>query len=506
MSLQARRELLFRIHSRYQDADKHQKTVIINGFVAATGYRRKYAIDLLNKGPKQLDIQQRTRKPKYGEDVRLALLSVWNTTNQICGKRLVCFMPVMVESLERFGHLKLTDETRTQLLSISAATIDRIVAQERAKSPKGRSTTKAGGLLKQRIKVRTFADWKECEPGFFEADLVAHCGERVDGAFLNTLVLTDIATAWTEFVPLLRRSYSDVKVSLEAIRQAMPMPLLGLDTDNGSEFINHELFEYCDSEKISFTRSRPYRKNDQAHVEQKNGNIVRRIVGYDRYEGEQAWDCMLRLYRVLRLYVNFFQPSMKLLTKSRDRSKITKHYDKAQTPFERVLKSSKIPTATKDRLQVLFKEMDPVALFREIRRCQNDLEKLEFADPVAEDSNESKSEPAEEPTKDVREELSSSLKWPRKKHIRTKHSKPRTWRTRPDPFASVESDIVLAIQVNPDLNAKQLFKQLQEEHPGMFKGNEVRTLRRRVAAVRDRLCDQAKLDLNLDTKYGENES
>src|SRR5262249_43305977 len=155
------------------------------------------------------------------------------------------------------------------------------------------------------------------EPGFFEADLVAHCGERVDGPFLNTLVLTDIATAWTEFAPLLRRSHSDVSVALEAVRQVMPMPLLGLDTDNGSEFINHELFKYCDEEKISFTRSRPYRKNDQAHVEQKNGNIVRRFVGYDRYEGQDAWACLLSLYRVLRLYVNFFQPSMKLVKKER---------------------------------------------------------------------------------------------------------------------------------------------------------------------------------------------
>lgn len=490
MSLKARRELLFRVWSRYADADKHEKTVILNGFVAATGYRRKYAIALLNAGVADAPAKERTRRPKYGEDVRLALLTVWNTANQICGKRLVSFLPELVNSLERFGHLSLADETRSELLTISASTIDRMVSIERTKARKGRSLTKPGGLLKQSIKVRTFSDWKEMEPGFFEADLVAHRGERVDGTFVNTLVLTDIATAWTEFAPLLRRTYADLSVALEAIRKVMPMPLLGLDTDNGSEFINHELFQYCETEKISFTRSRPYRKNDQAHVEQKNGNIIRRIIGYDRYEGEDTWSCLLTLYRSLRLYINFFQPSMKLVQKHRNRSKVSKQYDKAQTPYERVLKSSKVPNPTKDKLTTVFRGLDPVALLAEIRKCQDRLETLI---PKVEELD------GTEPTitaEERQEELTTTLSWPRKKHRRTKQSQPRRWRTRQDPFEEVQDEILLAFRIAPDVEAKGLLAQLQSRYPGMFKGNEIRTLRRRLADLRKASCASQQLDLD----------
>jgi hypothetical protein len=497
MSLKARRELLFRIWSRYLDAGKHEKTLILNGFVAATGYRRKYAISLLNAGPATSAPRKRTRRAKYNEEVRRALLTVWNTANQICGKRLVNFIPTLVASLERFGHLQLNDETRNHLLSLSAATIDRIVSGERAATAKGKSLTKAGSLLKQSIKVRTFADWKEAEPGFFEADLVAHCGERVDGAFLNTLVLTDIATAWTEFAPLLRRSSADVNLALEGIRQAMPMPLLGLDTDNGAEFINHQLFEYCDQERISFTRSRPYRKNDQAHVEQKNGNIIRRIVGYDRYEGQEAWRQLLSLYRSLRLYVNFFQPSMKLIHKRRDRSKVSKRYDRAQTPYERILKSTKIPNPTKDKLTMVFQQLDPVALLDDIRKQQDLLSPVSSEEAVVDVMPANVVEAPTTSEADMQKELIASFKWPRKKHKRTKQSGQRHWRTRKDPFESVEAEIMLAFQLEPDIQAIELLARLQARHPGMFKGNEIRTLRRRLAMLRMETCDPAVFDLNV---------
>jgi hypothetical protein len=489
MSLKAKRELLFRVWSRYADADKHEKTAILNGFVAATGYRRKYAIALLNAGIADVPSKERTRRPKYGEDVRLALFTVWNAANQICGKRLVSFLPELVGSLERFGHLSLANETRKSLLGLSASTIDRIVATERKKAKRGHSLTKAGGILKQSIKVRTFSDWKEMEPGFFEADLVAHCGERVDGTFINTLVITDIATAWTEFAPLLRRTYADLSVALEAIRKVLPMPLLGLDTDNGSEFINHELFQYCDTEKITFTRSRPYRKNDQAHVEQKNGNIIRRIIGYDRYEGDEAWTCLLQLYRSLRLYINFFQPSMKLVQKYRDRSKVTKHYDKAQTPYERLLKSSKVPNPTKDKLLVVFQGLDPIALLAEIRSQQD---RLSILVPTIEQVNGT--DPIFTP-EERQAEFTTKLRWPRKKHKRTKQNAPRAWRTRHDPFENVHQEILLAFKIAPEIEAKSLLAQLQARHPGMFKGNEVRTLRRRLAELRKASCVTRELTL-----------
>lgn len=195
------------------------------------------------------------------------------------------------------------------------------------------AATKPCLILKRQIPIRTFADWNDIPPGFFEADLVAHCGDNVEGSFLNTLVLTDVATGWTECLALLRRSEADVTGALEARRHLLPFPLLGLDTDNGGEFINYELLHYCERHRISFTRARAYKKNDQAHVEENNGSVVRRLVGYDRYEGKDAWRSLPALFRVLRLCVNFFQPSMKLASKERDGSKVTKRYDDAQTPY-----------------------------------------------------------------------------------------------------------------------------------------------------------------------------
>jgi hypothetical protein len=204
-----------------------------------------------------------------------------------------------------------------------------------------------------------------------EADLVAHCGDRSEGAYLNTLVLTDIATGWTECVALLRRSEGDVSGGIHAARQCLPFPLLGLDTDNGGEFINYELLRYCEKERITFTRSRAYRKNDQAHVEEKNGSVVRRLIGYDRYEGTDAWRALTALYRVLRLYVNFFQPSMKLLSRERLGGHTTKHYDKARTPYQRVLESSVISEDQKSRLRVLYHDLDPVLLLQEVEHLQD---------------------------------------------------------------------------------------------------------------------------------------
>src|SRR6185369_2792369 len=198
-------------------------------------------------------------------------------------------------------------------------TIDRLLYDIRhGRKKRVLSTTRPGALLKHQIPIRTFSDWNDLKPGYMEADLVAHCGTSVQGTFLNTLVLTDIATGWTECLALLFRSQDHVMIALNQVRPILPFPLLGLDTDNGSEFLNHELLQYCQNEQINFTRCRPYRKNDQCHVEQKNGAIVRRVVGYDRYEGTAACKQLATLYGILRLYINFFQPSMKLLTKQRN--------------------------------------------------------------------------------------------------------------------------------------------------------------------------------------------
>jgi hypothetical protein len=240
-----------------------------------------------------------------------------------------------------------------------------------ADKPRGRGTTKAGGLLKHQIPVRTFADGREDRPGFVEADLVAHCGASTHGTYLNTLVLTDIATGWTECLPLLFRSQEEVLQALERARRLLPFPLLGLDTDNGTEFLNAQLLEYCRRDAITFTRARAHQSNDQCHVEQKNGTIVRQLVGYDRYEGQQAYRQLTELYRAVRLYINFFQPSMKLVAKERHGAKVTKKYDDAQTPYQRLLGARVITAADQQRLAALSEALDPVALRRQMETLQH---------------------------------------------------------------------------------------------------------------------------------------
>jgi hypothetical protein len=226
---------VFRMRTRYRQADRAEKTEIINGFVAATGYNRKYAVaTLADYGGQRQAHQPRSCRRVYDDAVQQALIAVWNASSQICSKRLVPFLPEFVATLERFGHLSLSEDVRRKLLQMSPASMDRLLKSEREKHPRGISTTKPANLLKQRIKVRTFAQWDDTGPGFFEADLVAHCGDRVDGPFVNSLVMTDIATGWTEFIPLLRKCDADVIAGLEASRSVLPVPLFGLDTDHSA--------------------------------------------------------------------------------------------------------------------------------------------------------------------------------------------------------------------------------------------------------------------------------
>jgi hypothetical protein len=498
MSLQARRELLFRIKGRYQAANKKEKTEILNGFIQATGYGRKHAIRVLAASSNSAEPEEaakRIRRNKYDLDVQQALSAVWSAANQICSKRLVPFMPEFVDALERFGHLSISAATKRKLLSMSPATVDRILRVERRGKNKGRSTTKSGSLLKSKIKVRTYADWNDASPGFFEADLVAHCGDAVEGGFLNTLVLTDIATGWTEFLPLLNKGETDVISALTHLRGCLPVPLLGLDTDNGSEFINHGLLDFCESEKITFTRSRSYKKNDQAHVEQKNGNIIRRMVGFDRFDGNDAAAAMLELYQVLRLYVNFFQPSVKLSAKSRNGSRTKKVYDRAQTPYQRLISSNHISKSKKEILKQQFSTLDPVMLYREIGIRQNKLWRYAWRQEVRNVGTDVKPVPKpvlckpEPSTSDIDRYLELLKGYLPKRQNRTSN-KPRvshTWRTRPDPFEEMGGDIELLMRLDPGQTAKQLFNELCERYPGKLDGSQYRTLQRRLSKWRKAL-------------------
>jgi len=479
MSLFARRELLTSIQDEYRQGTWKRKNELLEGFIAATHYDRKYAIRLLNSyvPPATPCDVLREKNRVYHNAVTRVLETLWYASNQICSKRLVPFIPELVASLERHGHLQMTDEVKKRVLSVSAATLDRVLRPERERISKGLSTTTPGSLLKNQIKVRTFSDWDEKVPGFFEIDLVAHCGDTVMGIFLNTLVLTDIVTTWTECIPLLRKSANDVILGLDTASQLVPFQILGIDADNGCEFINHEVFDYCENHHITFTRSRPYRKNDQAHIEEKNGSIVRRLIGYDRYEGEAAWETMLQLYAILRLYINFFQPTLKLLSKQRVGSKTLKKYDQAQTPYQRVMASKHVTSDVKSKLQEQYKSLDPISLQNTIKRLQDRLWKLAWKAPIKVVSEMDKIIEVNE-TK-CEERFYHRTKKPYK--VARKHD----WRTRKDPFEEMHELIHFEIQLNPSIAAIDLLKKLIEKHPTKISHKHLRTLQRRVKLIRD---------------------
>ena len=267
LSYQARRALLQQTAPQYREASPSQKRTLVDAFVAATGYHRTYARWLLNHADEVRPTLQRPRPQQFGPEVQHVLFLAWHAANRICAKRLIPFLPTLIEALERHEHLHLTEECRKQLLSMSAATADRLLSSQRKQSQRGLSTTRAGTLLKQQIPIRTFEEWNEVRPGFLEADLVAHCGTDIEGGYLYTLTLTDVATGWTECLPLLYRSQETVLAALQQARLLFPFPMLGIDTDSGGEFINEAMIAYCEQAHITFTRGRPYVKNDQCFVE-----------------------------------------------------------------------------------------------------------------------------------------------------------------------------------------------------------------------------------------------
>ena len=270
----ARRALLQRAASQYQRATGSDKQRILAQFLTATGYVRKYAVWVLNHAEEVLQAADAPRQ-RYGSEVQGALVLAWETLNRICAKRLIPFLLDIIASLEQCGHLQLSEERRRILLSISAATADRLLRSQRRHCLPSLSSTKAGPLLKQHIPIRTFEDWNEAKPGFLEVDLVAHCGSHLEGNFLYTLTLTDVATGWTECLPLLNRGREEVLAALQRARTLFPFPILRIDTDNGAEFMNEDETTYCAREQITFTRGRPYEKRDQCFIEQKNGVVVR---------------------------------------------------------------------------------------------------------------------------------------------------------------------------------------------------------------------------------------
>ena len=360
-------EYLKAIRERYLGATKEEKGKILGEFTKVTKRHRKAAIRLLNRFPKTAAQKRSGRQREYDAVVVEKLKAVWEASDRLCSKRLKPFMPEIINKLRSHGELQINADTRAQLCRMSTATIDRHLRPYRkAGGRRGFTTTRPGNMLKKMIPIRTFADWQENKPGFVEVDLVAHCGDSADGFYLNTLCAVDVWSGWTECLPVWGKWQEKVRQAIHHMRQRLPFPLLGIDSDNGGEFINQCLYKYCLDEKITLTRSRSYKKNDSCHVEQKNGNVIRRIVGYDRYTTKAAYECLDRLYHLVRLQFNFFQPTMKLISKTRHGAKVHKVYEEAQTPYQRLLNAGVLTEAKEAELATTYSGLNPVALLKQI--------------------------------------------------------------------------------------------------------------------------------------------
>ena len=383
-------ELLRLLRERYKGSSKSDKTKILDEFVAVSGFHRKHAIRLLT-GPPPTEQSSHLSRRVYDEAVQQVLVVAWEASDRICSKRL---------------------------------------KSVRIKTKRRRSKCKK--KVSKQVPTKTFSDWNEPAPGYLEIDFVAHCGGSLSGSFIHSLVATDVCSGWTEAIPLLAREQSLVVAGIQAIGQQFPINIPGVNSDNDSAFINDTLLDFCKQADITFTRSRPYRKNDQAWIEQKNGSVIRRFAGYERFSGPVAGPALAKLHALVRLYVNYFQPSFKLIEKSREGATVTKRYDLPATPCNRLLTHPSVHLDIREEIQVRRASLDPIDLLYRIRTT----------------------------------------------HTR-QSTKPRHWRTRKDPFEKVWIEILRWLQNEPEATAKQLFQRLQILHPGVFNG-QLRTLQRRV--------------------------
>lgn len=480
VSKRARREIVAALRSRYAEASKTEKGKILAEFCAVSGSHRKHAVRLLRAGQTAGADYPAAGRRVYDEAVRETLLILWEASDRICGKRLKALLPSLIDAMERHGHIHLVPDVRTKVLSASAATIDRMLRPMRREAGARRRRCSAKKVSKQ-IPLKVFSDWANPVPGFMEIDFVVHGGGSMSGEYLHSLVATDVCSGWVEAVSLLAREQNLVAEGLERIRMQMPVPVLGIDSDNDGAFINETVLEYCERERIVFTRSRPYHKNDQAWIEQKNGAVVRKMVGHERLSGIVAGQALAQLLQVATLYVNFFQPSFKLRERIREGSKIRRFYDLPAAACDRLLARPDISADVKESLRRQRERLDPVELLHRIRQGQAALAAL------------SNGVPASGPDRRSLDEFLASLPslW-RQGEVRPTHrqqrSVVRTWRMREDPFADAWADILLWLQDDPDSTAKSLLERLQEKSPSRYPDKLLRTLQRRVLEWRQAMA------------------
>lgn len=497
-SKNTRNELIKILRKRYAGASKKEKTRILDEFVVVAEYHRKHAVRLLgNQFDSEKPNRPITSRRIYTEAVKQALIISWEAADRICSKRLKALIPDLIDSMEYHKHLELNSEVRQRLLKISAASIDRLLSEIRKRAHPHKKKRKSSKKVSSQVPMHTFADWNNPTPGYLEIDFVVHSGGSMSGKFIHTLVATDVCSGWIECIPLLSRDQALVVEGLDALRRQLPFPLLGIDSDNDSAFINDTLLDYCKGHGIKFTRSRPFRKNDQAWIEQKNGAVVRRFVGYDRFSGVVAGQAMAHLYQNVRLYVNYFQPSFKLQEKERQGAKIKRLYYKPATPCNRLTNHPNIEQSTKKSFQSQRMQLDPVRLLHQIRDYQAALAALASPD-----------DHTTGPGRTSLEQFLAQLPqlWQygdaRPTHQRN-ISKTRSWRTRKDPFKEVWLDILNWLQNEPDATAKEIFKLLRNKYPGSFADNQLRTLQRRIREWRQIMAKKlvySCLDMNIECR------